>query len=75
MIGNGLMYNNGYGYVENNIIHINFHKIYITRNDNLYEIYIEFNDLTEPTGPIWWIKIILWFNVIDKKIWKCIIIV
>ena len=49
---NGLMYNNGYGYIENNIIHINFHKIYIIRNDNLYEIFIDFNDLTEPTGPI-----------------------
>jgi hypothetical protein len=49
---NGLMYNNGYGYIENNIIHINFYKIYIIKNNNLYEIFIEFNDLIEPIGPI-----------------------
>jgi hypothetical protein len=48
VILNGL---NG-GIIENNIIYFNYYKIYINQNDNLYEIFIEFNDLTEPTGPI-----------------------
>jgi hypothetical protein len=38
--------------MENKIIYLNFYKIYICQNENLYEIFIEFNDLTEPKGPI-----------------------
>jgi hypothetical protein len=49
IILNGL---NGNGYIENDIIYINYYKIFITNNKNNYEIFIEFNDLTEPTGPI-----------------------
>ena len=49
IILNGL---NGNGYIENDIIYINYYKIFITNNNNNYEIFIEFNDLTEPTGPI-----------------------
>ena len=49
IILNGL---NGSGYIENNIIYINYYKIFITNNNNYYEIFIEFNDLTEPKGPI-----------------------
>lgn len=40
------------GIIENNIIYVNYHKIYINENNNLYEIFIEFNDLIEPTGPL-----------------------
>ena len=50
VILNGL---SGRGFIENDIIYINFYKIFITNNNNdNYEIFIEFNDLTEPTGPI-----------------------
>ena len=50
VILNGL---SGRGFIENDIIYINFYKIFITNNnDDNYDIFIEFNDLTEPTGPI-----------------------
>ena len=50
VILNGL---SGRGFIENDIIYINFYKIFITNNNNdNYEIFIEFNELTEPTGPI-----------------------
>ena len=50
VILNGL---SGRGFIENNIIYLNFYKIFITNNnDDNYEIFIEFNDLTEPKGPI-----------------------
>lgn len=38
--------------IENEIIYLNYYKIYICQNDNLYEIFIEFNDLIEPIGPL-----------------------
>lgn len=38
--------------IEDDIILINFHKIFIIKKDNLYQIFIEFNDLIEPIGPI-----------------------
>jgi hypothetical protein len=38
--------------IVDNIILVNFHKIFIIKQDNLYEILIEFNDLIEPVGPI-----------------------
>jgi hypothetical protein len=38
--------------IVDNIILVNFHKIFIIKKDNLYEILIEFNDLIEPVGPI-----------------------
>ena len=42
------------GYIENDIIYLNYYKIFIINNNNLniYEIFIEFNDLTEPLGPL-----------------------
>ena len=38
--------------IVDDIILINFYKIFIIKQDNLYEILIEFNDLIEPVGPI-----------------------
>jgi hypothetical protein len=38
--------------IVDNIILVNFHKIFIIKQDNLYEILIELNDLIEPVGPI-----------------------
>jgi hypothetical protein len=50
IILNGLC---GRGFIENDIIYLNFYKIFIINNNNdNYEIFIEFNDLTEPKGPI-----------------------
>ena len=40
------------GFIENDIIYLNFYKIILINNNDNYEILIEFNDLIEPTGPI-----------------------
>lgn len=48
IILNGLNEN---GFIENDIIYLNYYKIFLINNNN-YEIFIEFNDLIEPTGPI-----------------------
>jgi hypothetical protein len=48
VIINGL---NG-SFIKDDIIYVNFYKIFIMKNDNLYEIFIEFDDLIEPVGPL-----------------------
>ena len=38
--------------IKDDIIYVNFYKIFIIKNDNLYQIFIEFDDLIEPVGPV-----------------------
>ena len=40
------------GVIKDDIIYLNNYKIFIMKTDNLYEIFIEFDDLIEPIGPL-----------------------
>ena len=49
VIINGLK---GGAIIKNDIIYLNNYKIFIMKTDNLYEIFIEYDDLIEPIGPL-----------------------